>query len=75
MVSLASMEHKSVDAYLLITMNTDFVDQVLFVPQGTERRHEPAIATETLTYVTRSGAFLIKYRTIEYVLEIYQSRG
>lgn len=70
MVTLASMEHKAIDAYLLITMNADFVDQVLFVPKGTERRHEPAIAITTLTYITRSGTFLIEVRIIEYELEI-----
>lgn len=68
MDTLASMEHKTVDAYLLIAMHADFIDQVLFVPQGTEGRHKPAIATETLTYITRSGTLLIEDRFIEYVL-------
>lgn len=74
-VTLASMEHKTVNAYLLITMNTDFINQVLFVPQGTERRHKPAIAIATLTYITRRGTFLVEDRTIEYVLEFISLRN
>lgn len=63
------MEHETVDPYLLIAMNADFIDQILFVPQGAKRRHKPTIATATLTYVTRRGTFLIEDRIIEYVLE------
>ena len=56
-------------------MNTDFINEVLFVPQGTERRHKPAIATATLTYITRRGTFLVEERIIEYALEFISLRN
>lgn len=50
-------------------MNTNFVDEILLVPKRAERRHEPTITIIPLSYITGSGAFLIKDWVIEYILQ------
>lgn len=63
------MKNKTVNAHCLITVNTNFVDEILLVPKRAERRHEPTITIIPLSYITGSGAFLIKDWVIEYILQ------
>lgn len=63
------MKNKTVNAHSLITMDANFVDQVLLVPKRAECRHEPAIAIIPLSYITGCGAFLIEDWVIEYILQ------
>lgn len=63
------MKHKTVDANFLVSMHTNFINEVLFVTESAERRQKPAIAAESLAHIGRSCTFLIKDRIVEYILQ------
>ena len=77
MINRASVKNKTVNAHCLITMDANFVNEILLVPKRAERRHEPAIAIIPLSYITGSSAFLIEDWVIEYILQwtVKSARG
>lgn len=77
MINRASVKNKTVNANRLITMDANFVDEILLVPKRAECRHEPTIAIVPLSYITGSGAFLIEDWVIEYILQwtVRSARG
>ena len=77
LINRASVKNKTVNANRLITMDANFVDEILLVPKRAECRHEPTIAIVPLSYITGSGAFLIEDWVIEYILQwtVRSARG
>ena len=73
MLVATSIEHKTVHAYLLIAMHANFVDEIFFVSQRTERRHKPAIAIPSLAHVAGASTFLVENWIIEYILMTVKS--
>jgi hypothetical protein len=63
-----SVEHKAIDAHLLIARNADSGDQAFLVAYRCQCRHEPAIPVVPLSYVIGRRALDEELGSVEDVL-------
>jgi hypothetical protein len=54
---LTSVEHKPIHADSFVTLDTYSLYQLFLVANGSERRHEPAVAVISLSNIVCRGAF------------------
>ena len=62
------MEHKAVHTDLLVPRDADSLNQAILVANGSQGRHEPAIAVVSLAHVVGGGAFDEELGLVENVL-------
>jgi hypothetical protein len=63
------VEHEAVDANLFVPCDAHPLYQLLFVADGRQRCHEPAVAVVSLSHIVCGRAADIELGFFEYVLQ------
>ena len=63
-----SVEYEAVDAYDFVSCDTDPIDKIFFVTNGTDGGEEPAVAAGSLTNIASGSVVNVKLWVFEDVL-------